>query len=230
MLEAIVALGQIVILDLVLSGDNAVVIGMAARSLSEKNRRRAIIVGGGAAIGLRILFTALAAVLLDIPYLHAFGGVLLLWIAYTLLRPGHGNDEVNEAGSLGEAIRTIIMADVVMSLDNILAVGGASHGNLALLLFGLGLSIPLLMFGSDLVARLLNRLPILVYIGVLVLIATAVRMIAEDDLVDHWHHVTVPEEVGLVLIASALIIGLGMLKQREASDERASRRQPPLSA
>jgi YjbE family integral membrane protein len=229
MLETIIAVGQIVILDLVLSGDNAVVIGMAARNLSDENRRRAIVIGGGAAVGLRILFTTLAALLLDIPYLHALGGVLLLWIASSLLRPSHDNDDVTEAGSLGEAIRTIVVADAVMSLDNILAVGGASHGNILLLLFGLGLSIPLLMFGSSLVARLMNRLPLLVYIGVLILIVTAVQMIAEDDLVTRWRQITTAEEIGVIIVVAALIIGLGVLRQRGASEDETSRDQPPLN-
>jgi predicted tellurium resistance membrane protein TerC len=115
--ESLTAIFSIIIIDLVLSGDNAVVIGMAARSLSTENRRKAIIFGGAGAIGLRILFTALATVLLGIPYLQAIGGVLLFYIAFKLLRPhGGGHGEIKEAGSLREAIQTIILADVVMSL------------------------------------------------------------------------------------------------------------------
>jgi YjbE family integral membrane protein len=229
MLETIAAIAQIVVLDLVLSGDNAVVIGMAARGLSEQNRKRAILFGGGAAVGLRILFTTLAALLLDIPYLHALGGVLLLWIAYSLLRPSHSDEEVTEAGSLGEAIRTIVVADAVMSLDNILAVAGASHGNILLLLLGLGLSIPLLMLGSSLVARMMNRLPILVYIGVLILIVTAIGMIIEDELVTRWHEVSMPEEIGLIAVVAALIIGVSVWRQR-AVEDTSSPDQPRLSS
>src|SRR5688500_7824121 len=117
---------------------------MAARRLSPVNRRRAIIFGGAGAVGLRVLFTAMAAILLGVPYLQAIGGLLLLWIAYRLLRPQEHGTGLAEAGSLGEAIRTIVLADVVMSLDNILAVGGAAHGDIRLLLFGLILSIPIL--------------------------------------------------------------------------------------
>jgi YjbE family integral membrane protein len=206
----------IVVIDLVLSGDNAVVIGMAARRLSERNRRRAILVGGAGAIGLRIVFTALAALLLDIPYLQAGGGVLLLWIAARLVRPQQHGANVDEAGSLGEAIRTIILADLVMSLDNILAVGGAADGELWLLLFGLTLSIPIILFGSDLVARLLGRFPILVFVGAVVLVWTAVRMILEDRLVHDRYAVTLPGELLVAVALAVPIVLIGLRSRRQA--------------
>jgi len=181
--ETLAAIFSIIVIDLVLSGDNAVVIGMAARRLSPENRRRAIIYGGAGAVGLRIIFTAMAALLLDTPYLQLLGGVLLFWIAWRLVKPGGTHGHVAEAGTLGEAIRTIVLADVVMSLDNVLAVGGAAHGDLTLLLFGLLLSIPILLLGSELVARLLGRYPGLLHLGVLVLIHTALTMILEDPFV-----------------------------------------------
>ena len=181
MVESLTAIFSIIIIDLVLSGDNAVVIGMAARSLSTENRRKAIIFGGAGAIGLRILFTALATVLLGIPYLQAIGGVLLFYIAFKLLRPqGGGHGDIKEAGSLREAIQTIILADVVMSLDNILAVAGAAHGDIRLLMFGLLLSIPIILFGSELVARLLGRFPAFLYVGAFVLVHAAVAMVLHD--------------------------------------------------
>ncbi len=184
MLNDIEAILAIIVIDLVLSGDNAVVIGMAARRLSPQNRRRAILLGGGGAVALRIAFTALAATLLGIPFLRLVGGSLLLWITWKLVRPGdeHGG-AVASAESLGDAVRTIVLADVVMSLDNILAVGGAAHGDIRLLLFGLLVSIPILLLGSELVARVLGRAPALVYAGVLVLVHTAVTMIFEDGAV-----------------------------------------------
>jgi YjbE family integral membrane protein len=199
----------IILIDLVLSGDNAVVIGMAARRLPPASRRRAIILGGVGAVVLRVIFTAMAALLLDVPLLQAIGGVLLLWIAYKLVRPVDHTVPVSEAESLAQAVRTIILADVVMSLDNILAVGGAAHGHLGLLLFGLALSIPILLMGSEMVARLLGRLPILVYLGVIVLVVTAVRMILEDDVVDEIYKAN-HLEIGLICaVASAAIILLG---------------------
>lgn len=153
--DFIAKIASIVLIDLVLSGDNAVVIGMAARSLPPDARKRAIVFGGLGAVTLRVTFTILAALLLGIPLLSAIGGVLLLWIAYKLVRPHEDTHNVSEAQSLIVAVKTIILADVVMSLDNILAVGGASEGHLGLLIFGLLFSIPILMLGSELVARFL---------------------------------------------------------------------------
>jgi len=196
---------SIIVIDLVLSGDNAVVIGMASRSLPDESRRRAIILGGVGAVVLRIIFTAMAALLLDVPLLQAFGGVLLIWIAFKLVRPVDHTAHVSEASSLRDAIKTIILADVVMSLDNILAVGGAAHGDLGLLLFGLALSIPILLLGSAFVARMMGRLPILVYIGAAILVITAVRMFFHDDFV---HRVYEAETlvVAIVAVAAALTV------------------------
>jgi YjbE family integral membrane protein len=217
LLDLISAVFAIIVIDLVLSGDNAVVIGMAARRLSPQNRRKAIIWGGAGAVGLRIFFTAIAALLLDVPYLQAAGGLLLLWIAYRLLKPHDPHAHVSEAGSLGEAIRTIILADVVMSLDNILAVGGAAHGNLWLLLFGLALSIPILLLGSDLVARLLGRFPVLVYLGAVVLVWTAVHMILEDRLVHDWRAFALWEILAVAGVVAAVVVALGVRAQRRAT-------------
>ncbi len=174
---------SIVVVDLVLSGDNALVIGMAAHRLPPRQRRWAIVLGGAGAIGLRVTFTALAAVLLAIPLLEAGGGLLLAWIAYKLLRQETGEHNITPAESFFGAVQTITLADLVMSLDNMLAVGGAAHGSIELLVFGLLLSMPLLLFGSSLVARLLNRIPALIWLGVLVLTVTAARMLVDDPLI-----------------------------------------------
>jgi YjbE family integral membrane protein len=202
---------SIIVIDLVLSGDNAVVIGMAARRLDPVNRKRAIVWGGVGAVVLRITFTAMAAILLDVPYLAAAGGVLLLWIALRLIKPHHvgeGEAHIQAAGSLGEAIRTIVLADVVMSLDNILAVGGAAAGHLELLLFGLALSIPILLLGSNLVARVLQRLPILLYVGVLVLVHAAIGMIMHDKLVEEVYKASELTILIITLVVSAAIVAL----------------------
>ena len=184
--DLIRAILSIVVIDLVLSGDNAVVIGMASRRLPPEQRRKAIIFGAVGAIGLRVTFTAMVAILLGIPLLQAIGGVMLVWIAFKLLRQEHDEANVREGANLFDAVRTIIIADVIMSLDNILAVGGAAHGNLWLLLFGLALSMPIIMFGSNLVATLMNRLPWLVYLGSAVLAFTAGEMIFEDPIVGRY--------------------------------------------
>jgi YjbE family integral membrane protein len=184
--ELIESILSIIVIDLVLSGDNAVVIAMATRRLAPAARRRAILFGAGAAIALRVACTALVAVLLGIPLLQAVGGLLLLWIAYKLLLHREQAHAVSEGGTLGEAVRTIILADAVMSLDNMLAVGGVAHGNLALLLFGLGFSMPILIFASGLIAHMLNRLPWLLYLGSAILAYTAAGMLLDDPLVQPY--------------------------------------------
>lgn len=219
--QTLSAILSIVIIDLVLSGDNAVVIGMASRSLSPENRRKAIILGGAGAIGLRILFTALATLLLGIPGLQAIGGVLLFYIAFKLIRPhDDGHENVQEAGTLREAIRTIVLADVVMSLDNILAVGGAAHGDIRLLMFGLLLSIPIILFGSELVARLLGRFPGFLYVGAFVLVHAAVAMILHDPSVDHLFHTNLAQELLISLAMTGIIIGIVRLLTRSQQNRR----------
>ncbi len=226
-LELFQAIFSIVMIDLVLSGDNAVVIGMAARRLDPAQRRQAIIAGAGGAIILRVIFTIAAALLLRVPLIQAGGGMILLWIAFTLLRQeDEGDHEIRSGGTLFEAIRTIIIADVVMSLDNILAVGGAAEGHIPLLLFGLLLSMSLIMFGSNLVAALMQRLPWLVYLGAAVLVYTAGEMIFSDPIVGRYlpHNRTIEYTVIAVLII--LIIG-GMYWYNRRN--QAAPRQPDLT-
>jgi len=175
---------RIVIIDLVLSGDNAVVIGMAAHRLEPRQRKFAILFGGGAAIGLRIALTAIAAFLLRLQGLQATGGLLLLWIAIKLLKQEEESHEgIKSAATLGGAITTILVADFIMSLDNVLGVAGASEGNISLLLFGLILSMTILMFLGSVVAELVNRLWWLAYVGSGVIAWTGSAMIFEDPLV-----------------------------------------------
>ena len=217
MLELLGAVFSIIVIDLVLSGDNAVVIGMAARRLSPENRRRAIIFGGVGAVGLRILFTAIVSVLLVIPYLQLAGGLLLLYVAYKLVRPHSDAHNIAEAGSLREAIQTIVLADVVMSLDNILAVAGAAHGDLRLLLFGLALSIPILLLGAELVARMLGRFPALLFVGAVVLIHTAVEMILEDPFIHDRLATTLIVRLAVTAVVSAALIGFATWQQRRTA-------------
>ncbi|MBO2532019.1 MAG: hypothetical protein CW342_03895 [Thermoactinomycetaceae bacterium] len=178
-----VGLVNIIVLDIVLSGDNAVVIGMAARTLPERQRRRAIALGTAAAVLLRAALTGIAAWLLNIPLLMTFGAVLLLWIALRLLTQNGSKTHVSAGRSLSGAVKTILVADVVMSLDNVVSVAAVAHGNLVLLLLGLGLSIPIIMWGSRLVVLVMNRLPWLVYAGAAILGYAAGQLIVEDDIV-----------------------------------------------
>jgi YjbE family integral membrane protein len=199
---------SIIVVDLVLSGDNAVVIGMAARTLPPDDRRRAIVWGGVGAVGLRIVFTVMAALLLDVPLIQAIGGVLLIWIAIRLVTPETqvGVAAIASADTFAAAVRTIVLADVVMSLDNILAVGGASEGNLMLLIFGLALSIPILLFGSNLVAQILHKYPWLLLIGVLVLVHSAITMIVHDHWIEDLTHFIMPQWE--ILLATAMVTGI----------------------
>jgi YjbE family integral membrane protein len=181
MLETLQAVLAIVLIDLALSGDNALVIGMAARGLPKRQRRRAIVLGGLGAVVLRIAAASVVTLLLAIPYLQLIASVALLVIAYRLVGPstGHGRS-VREATTLPEAITTILIADAAMSLENVLGVGAAAHGSIALLVFGLALSIPIVMFGSSLVVRLLDRFPQGIWLGAFALVWTAAEMIVDE--------------------------------------------------
>ncbi len=172
---------QIVVNDLVLSGDNAVVIAMAAHRLPRPQRRMAILCGMVGAIALRVFFTFVLAQLLNKPYLRLLGGMILVWISLKLLvQEETSGPEVRAAGGQLKAIWTIIQADIVMSLDNMLAVGGASEGNVWLILFGLVLSIAVIMTSSAWIADRMDRYPILVAVGAAVLAWTAAEMMLED--------------------------------------------------
>jgi len=188
------AIVAIVLIDLALSGDNALLIGMAARRLPDAQRRRAIVLGGALAVILRIGAAAIVTFLLAIPYLQLAGGVVLAVIAYRLVRPNApqgGEAAIQPAGTLREAIATILVADAAMSVENVLGVGGAAHGDLPLLAFGLVISIPIVLFGSGLIASVLDRAPRLIWLGALALIWTSADMILGDPaldphIADHW--------------------------------------------
>ena len=175
------ALFSIVIIDLILAGDNAVVIAMAVRSLPHEQRKKGIIFGAGAAVLLRVIATFFVAQLLQINYLKIIGGLLILWIAVKLFVEGAPEDSMErKATTIAQAVKMIVIADITMSIDNMLAVGGASHGNFFLLLFGLGLSIPLVVFTSNLLSMLMDKYPIIIYIGAAVLGKVGGEMIITD--------------------------------------------------
>ena len=161
-----IGLIKIIWINIILSGDNAVVIALAARSLPPHQQKQAIMWGSGAAVVLRIVLTVVAAWLLELPYLQIIGGLLLLWIGYQLLSEGDEEEgESKEYGTLSAAIRTILLADLVMSLDNVIAVAASAQGNMVLLILGLAISIPLVIFGSSLMIKLMERFPIIVVLG-----------------------------------------------------------------
>jgi YjbE family integral membrane protein len=206
--QFIAAVLNIVLIDIVLSGDNAIVIGMAVRNLPAAMRNRAIVFGTLGAVVLRIILTALATVVLQVPLVQAGGGLLLVWITYRLIAPeSDGEADGPSADSFAAAIRTIILADLSMSLDNVLAVGAAAHGEITLLLFGLSLSLVIIMAGGRLVSELLNRLSWLIYIGAAILLILAGEMIAKDALLVQWwgHHDWLPWLISAVLAGGVLV-------------------------
>jgi YjbE family integral membrane protein len=178
---------SIVIIDLTLAGDNALVIALAVRTLPKKQQFWGRIWGTFGAVALRLLFIAIITVLLRIPLLQLLGGLLLVWIALKLIRQETGAEEhVRQGTSLFEAIWIIIVADVVMSLDNVLAVAAAAHGDFFLVVFGIALSLPLVVWGSGILARLMNRYPWIVWLGGGILGYVAGEMMLKDRVVQQW--------------------------------------------
>ena len=174
---------KIIWINILLSGDNAIVIALACRALPPKQRFWGIILGAGAAVGLRIFFTIILAYVLELPWLRLIGGLLLLWIAVKLLVQDEADEaSVESSDNLWGAVRTVAIADVVMSLDNVLAIAAAAHGNMSLIIFGLAISIPLIVAGATLIMALLTRFPILVWAGAGLLGWIAGELMVEDPV------------------------------------------------
>ena len=208
----------IILLDLVLAGDNAIVIALAARNLPKSLQTKAVFWGTFGAIAVRVALTAVVVYLLKLPGLMLIGGVLLLPIAWKLLKhEDESGPEISASSSFWSALRTIIAADALMGMDNVLAIAGASKGHLGLVVLGLLISVPLVVWGSTLILKLIERFPIIVYIGAGAIAWTAGRMIAHDDLLQSWF---APRPwVGYVLDA-VLVLGIcggGWLRQRRRS-------------
>lgn len=210
MLEAIQSVATIALIDLALSGDNALVIGMAARGLPRRQRRIAITLGAGGAVALRVIAAAVATMLLRVPYLQLAGGIVLAVIAYRLVRPEGGRrDPVKTARSLPEAVAVILVADAAMSVENILGVAAAAHGDIPLLVFGLALSIPIVLFGSSLIADVLDRFPRIVWLGAAALAWTSADLILGDPAVP-----LPPLEFGAEIALAAGLFGAIFLAHR----------------
>jgi YjbE family integral membrane protein len=220
-------LASIVIIDLSLAGDNALVIALAVRSLPAREQWLGRVWGTAAAVGLRLLFIAVVSALLAIPLLRAVGGVLLLWIAMRLVRPGGGGEGHGRHGtSLRQAVWIIVVADVTMSLDNVLAVAAAAHGDLLLVSLGIVLSLPIVVWGSGFLARLMTRQPWIIWIGGGILGYVAGEMITDDPLVRAWlgsHADTVDDFVSVPLAAALTFLGWWLA--RAAAAGPAARRE-----
>ena len=205
-----IGLLEIVWINIILSGDNAVVIALAARSLPTEQQKKAVLFGSGAAVVLRIGLTVVAAKLLAMSFLQIVGGLLLLWIGVQLLMDEEGGEQkATGSGSLMAAVRTILIADLVMSLDNVIAVAAAAKGDMVLLILGLAISIPLVIFGSTLMIRLMERFPVIIMLGAALIGWVGGETIASDAallpvVLDHpWLHYA-----GAVL-GAIVVIGLG---------------------
>lgn len=212
MLEWLLLFAQIMIINLVLSGDNAVVIAMASRKLPMEQQKKAIWWGAFGAIALRLLLTALAVVLLQVAFIQAIGSLFLLYIAIKLLIDEEKDHRVKEASTLGKAIWTIIAADFIMSLDNVLAIAARADNNYSVIILGVGLSVPIIIWGSTLVMKLLHRFPVLVYLGAGLLGYTAGEMLVKDPkmmelLNSHLWHGSLP------WATAGVVLGAGLLKK-----------------
>ncbi|AHB75179.1 MULTISPECIES: TerC family protein [Pandoraea] len=225
---------QIIMIDILLGGDNAVVIALACRNLPAKQRLQGIVWGTAGAIVLRVVLIAFAVTLLAVPYLKALGGLLLLWIGIKLLVPDpDAHDSVKPADKLWTAVKTIIVADLVMSIDNVIAIAGAAEGaaghhQLPLVIFGLLVSIPLIVWGSQLVLKALDRFPFIVLVGAALLGWIAGGLIVSDPGIGHLLRLSgdageythyVGATVGAALV---VIVGLALKRRSEARQARAT--------
>lgn len=203
----------IIMIDLVLAGDNAVVIALASRSLPLEQRNKAIMWGTFGAVIIRILMTLVAVWLLKIPLLQAIGGLLLIYVAIKLLKNEGESENIKSGTSLMQAIQTIIIADVIMGVDNVLAIAGASHGNMLLVVLGLAISVPIVVWGSKWITAWMNRFPIIIYIGAGILAYTAGSMMVHDKIIQEhiismasWLSWVIPLlTIGIVLLSGKLL-------------------------
>lgn len=219
-----VGLIKIIWINIILSGDNAVVIALAARSLPQEQQKKAILFGSGAAVVLRIGLTVVAAKLLELPYLQIVGGILLLWIGSQLLHSDDDEqDDQGEKSNLWIAVRTILIADLVMSLDNVIAVAAAAKGSMPLLILGLAISIPLVIFGSKVMIRLMERFPVIIVLGAALVGWVGGESIVGDVAINTfvqanaWLHYLIPA------LGAILVVGIGKLSLKRSQVARQER-------
>jgi YjbE family integral membrane protein len=203
-----IAVGKIIWINVLLSGDNALVIAMACRGLHGRHRLWGMIIGAGIAVVLLIAFTGIVATLMALPYLKLAGGLALLVIAAKLLVPEDENNEVAAGATLWQAIRIVVIADIIMSLDNVIAVAAAANGQLSLLILGLAISIPMIIAGAALIMMVLDRFPVLIWLGAVLLGWIAGDVIETDPAVQPWLHHLLDGTISLHLDAKSLAFGV----------------------
>jgi YjbE family integral membrane protein len=229
----LLALLQIIWINVLLSGDNAVVIALACRSLPPETRKWGILFGAGAAVLLRIIFTVIVTTLMGLPYLKIIGGILLLWIAVQLLTDETDESDIAASHSVWAAVRTIVIADIIMSLDNVVAIAAAAKGSWTLIIIGLAVSVPMIVFGATLLMTVLQRYPVLVWAGAALLGWVAGGLIIEDPLVKDFFvgllakpgvdpSVTFHELVEPFggIVGAVLVTAVGWLMRRHERPER----------
>jgi YjbE family integral membrane protein len=221
-LETVLTILKIIMIDIILSGDNAIVIAMATRSLPKHLQNKAIAWGTGFAVITRVILATIVVMVMNIPYIHAVAGLLLAYIAWGVLDQKEEEANIKSPNSIGKAIITIVVADLTMSLDNVVAVAGAAGGHIGLLIAGIAISIPLMIFGSKFLVRMMGKYPVIIYIGAGILAWTAGEMIVGDEKFAKILGITTP--MGYV-IAAVITIGIvtgGYIKNRKnkkGSDE-----------
>lgn len=213
----------IVLIDLVLAGDNAVVIAMAVRNLPPERRQTGILFGAGAAVALRVVATFFVSQLLRVSLVKLAGGALILWIGVKLFVDGMPEDGAKkQATTVWQAVKLIVIADITLSVDNMLAVGGASHGNLFLLVFGLVLSVPFVVFASSFLSRLMDRFPAIIACGAAVLGKVGAEMMITDPMVARLAHATRPVEYLFQAAGAAGVLAVGWIVAKRAAAMRAA--------
>ena len=217
-----IGLVKIVWINIILSGDNAVVIALAARSLPAQQQKKAVMLGSGAAVVLRIVLTVVAAKLLELSFLQIVGGCLLLWIGYQLLTDEEEDDGASKStGGMFAAIRTILIADLVMSLDNVIAVAATAQGNMVLLVLGLAISIPLVIFGSTLMIKLMERFPVIVTLGAALIGWVGGETIVNDNLLHDYAMVHPWLHYVAAIAGAVLVVMVGKLMQSRGEPRQA---------
>ncbi|MGO4545764.1 TerC family protein [Paenibacillus sp. 2TAB23] len=214
------ALLTIVIIDLILAGDNAIVIGLAARNLPKEQQKKAVIWGTAGAVGIRVIATLLVVQLLNLPWLNLVGGLLLVWIAYKLLVQEDAHDGIKSGNTLWQSIRTIIIADAAMGIDNVIAVAGAAHGDTLLVVLGLIISVPVVVWGSTIFIKLINRYEWIVYLGSAVLAYTAAKMITHEKSFKAFFENTFYLWAFILLVVIATILAGLFTNNRNKKDEQ----------
>jgi YjbE family integral membrane protein len=226
------ALLKIIGVNIVLSGDNAVVIALAARSLPARQQKQAIIWGSAAAIVMRIILTLFAVALLGLPWLKLIGSVLLLWIGVKLLLPEDGDPDIRSSDNLWAAIKTILIADLVMSLDNVIAVAAAAGGHWGLMIIGLAISIPIVIFGATMLVKVMERWPIIITIGAGLLGFVAGEMAWEDAAMEGFTKQFAPmAKYVAAVIGAAIVIVVGRIlagRSLQATEEEKMRPKPTV--